>query len=395
MNLPSFFHKPSADLDFLDDWEYYLPIRVPILLESMLCDANLSEKDRADLKTFTEMLEERFHYDYHKPLRELKNDFVPFDPDHDTIRERQFTENELEEKRIRIYRSIRQLLQFGNYTELLPEQLAECLKLQPIGGLSVHVDTTEFDEFHVYYRGTRVKTETERFLFFWKQTRQVTIFNRVFVLARFKKEYGGRLIVKIFKEVPVENIKIVAPKVKLGMPIFDQLKIGGTVFSSLATTLYKLFVAVTLSWVLFAIVLGGLLIAASKGIFSFLGSKTKYMHRFSSSLYYRSLSNNRAAIIALIDAAEEQETKETLLAYYVLFKHHDTGLSLEEINREVESWIEKEFNLRFRFEVDDAVRKLREKNIIQSENQLYRVFDLPETLRRLDETWDGLRSCQT
>ncbi len=358
----------------------------------MLRSPRFSEREKAAWETLRTMLLERFHYDYHRRLLELKNDFVPFDPDRDTIREPDFSAAELDEKRLRVYQAVQNLLEIGNYTELLPEQLGECLKLQPVGGLSVHVDTDEFEEFHVYYRGVRKQEETERLLFLWNRTRLVTLLNRVFVLARFREKHGGRLIAKMFKEVPVENIKMIAPKVKLGMPIFDRLKIGGTVLSSLATTLYKLFVAVTLSPILFAIVLGALVIATIKGIFSFLGSKTKYLHVFSSNLYYRSLSNNLAAFTALVDAAEEQETKETLLAYYLLDSHRDTGLTLEELNREAEQWVEKEFDFRFRFEVDDAVRKLREKEIVRCDGDVYRVYDLPETLRRLDETWDGFHS---
>lgn len=402
MKLPSFFvRRAEAELGFLEQKEYYLPIRTNVLLQKMLQDERLTESDRTDLRIFLMLLEDRFHYEFHKTLLAIKDDFVPFDPDRDTVCEPEIRPDVLQEKRLRIYQSVQNLLRVGNYIELTPEQLGECLKLQPVGGLSVHVDTEEFEEFHVYYRGLRHRTETETVFFLWKRTRPVIALNRVFVLARAQNreldhDYSGQLVIKIFKDVSVENLKIIAPKVKLGMPFFDRLKIGSTVFGSLATTVYKIFVAVTLSPILFAIVLSGLIIAAFKGLMSFMSSKTKYMHVYSSNLYYRNLSNNKAALTSLVDAAEEQETKETILAYFILFVQRDRDHTLETLNREVERWIEEQFGFHFQFEVDDAVRKLREKNLLQSflghAEEIYKVYNMRTTLKRMDEAWDAFHS---
>ena len=386
--------------DFLKRSEHFIPYRIDVLLEEMLRDPRLRAEYRHSFRDLRRLLADRFHFEYYAVLESLKSDFVPFDADRETLWEPEFSEEELDRMRIRLYDSIRDVLRIGNYVELTREQLDECLKMQPIGSLSVHVDLEDdFDDFHVYYRGIREREETENYFFLWKRTRPTLFLNRVFVLARFKRNNNrGRVLVKMFKDVAVENIKIIAPKVKLGMPIFDRLKIGGTVLGSLVTPISKLIFAFALSWIYFLLILAGLLFAAFKGIMSFMNSKTKYLHVFSSSLYFRNLSNNRAALTSLVDAAEEQEIKEALLGYFILFINPDREMSMQELDEAAERWIEERFGHRLDFEVDDAVRKLAEKDLIfvskkfddsGADREVFAVHDLPEALRRLDEAWDN------
>ncbi|MDR1494197.1 MAG: DUF3754 domain-containing protein [Planctomycetaceae bacterium] len=361
----SLFRQPTTAPEFLESREQFLPFRAEILLERMLRDSRLNDEERQLLSRLRQTLSEKFHAEYHTLLESLKQDFVPFDPDCETLAEPEYSAEELQTIQLRLYANIRRVLQIGNYRELTREQLEECLELQPIGGLSVSVDVDDFDEFHVYYRGIRKQEEVEKVLFFLKRTRWITLLKRVFVIARFKQKYGGRLLMKMFKDVPVENIKIIAPKVKLKMPVFDRVKIGGSVLGSLITPLSKLIFAFTFSWIYFFVILIGLTIAAVKGILSFLNSKTKYMHRFSSNLYFSNLSNNGAALTTLLDAAEEQEVKETLLSYYILLVSPNCELTLQELDANTENWLEEQFHHCLDFEVNDAVRKLSEKNFIE------------------------------
>ena len=397
MNFPFPIFRPQPVIPtFLEDLEHFLPIRVDVLMEHFLRDSRLEDAERENLRFLRRLLADRFHYEYHGTLEAMKNDFVPFDPDCETLCEPEYTDGQLREIGTQLYESIRNVLQIGNYRKLAPEQFAECLTLQPIGGLSVHVDTGDFDKFHVYYRGIRHREETERFLFFWKFTRPVVSLNRVFVIARFKPENGGRILVKMFKDIPVENIKIIAPKVKLGMPIFARVKIGGSVAGSLITPISKIVLAFT-SWFYFLIILCGLLIAAFKGTMSFLNSRTKYMQLYSSSLYYRNLSNNTAALTTLLDAAETQELKETLLGYFILYLNRDRDMTLEELDEATERWIAEQFDHRFDFEVGDAIRKLTKIELVRTRERpsgqlAYRVCGLPEALVQLDKTWDEFNS---
>ncbi|MBR5627051.1 MAG: DUF3754 domain-containing protein [Thermoguttaceae bacterium] len=390
------------NLKFLDEREYFIPIRTEVLLDRILADTRLSSTERENFRILTEMLSNRFHFEYYKSLQEIKKTFVPFDPDREMLWEPDLSDQEKQEYGITLINKLRELLKLGNFTQLSQEQLNQCLHMQPYGGLSVSVDTSDFSEFNVFYRGIRKGERRFPKWKFWKrQPVETVILKRVYVIACYKQEQGGNVIIKLFKDVPVENIKIIAPKVHLGLPVFDRVKIGGTVFGGLITSAYKLFVAAALSWVLFIMVLAGFLLALLKGVFGFMNSRTKYMQIYSSSLYDKSLSNNNGALTSLIYMVEEQEIKETLLAYYILYVEKDQNYTIPELDKAIETWLARQFNINVDFEIGDALRKLIEKDIIKQDaaetaghtsREILKVFDLPETLRRLDEAWDHFYS---
>lgn len=75
----------SDDLEFLNIREKYIPIRVNVLLDRILGDHNLTEGEQEQFKTFTQMIGQRFHFDFFQETENLQNCFVPFDPDCDTV----------------------------------------------------------------------------------------------------------------------------------------------------------------------------------------------------------------------------------------------------------------------------------------------------------------------
>lgn len=401
--------KTTIAPDFLEKREHFIPYRFGVLLDRLTSGAMFSTDEQESLRRLAEMIQLRFHFDFHADLTALRDAFTLFDPDRDTLFEPEYTKDELNLKAEELLRRVARLLGDCNFVRLSEERLNKALSLQPLGGLSVKVDTDEFSLFHVYYRGVRKGTRAFPKWQFWRrnQTREATLLKKVFVLARGQKESGGQIILKMFKNVPVENLKIVAPKITLSLPIFDRLKIGGTVLGGLAMTGYKLAVAAALSTWLFVIVLCGFILALLKGVFGFLNSRTKYMQRCSSSLYYQNLSNNASAITSLVIMAEEQEIKETLLAYAVLAAKRDGAMTESALDTAVERWLFDEFGYDVDFEVHDGLRKMREKNILieepaskesapsetknlGQEEKRYRAAPFPDALRAMDADWDHL-----
>lgn len=378
--------KTPPNLDFLDAREHFLPVRFEVIRDTLLAEQGFSDTERQSMETLARMLREHYHHDYHGELLALKAAFAPFNPDRETVWEPEFSPAEEEACRERLIRGVRHLLGVSNYRVLTEAQFNECLKLQPFGGLSVTVDTHAFQEFHVYYRGVRQTQRTDTLFYLWRRTRDVQEMKRVFVLARYKEAYGNKMLAKLFRDVPVENLKIIAPEVRLGLPIFDRFKIGGSVFGGVFTALYKLVFAATVSVWVFLGFLFFFIVALVKGVLGFFNSRTKCLQVYSSSLYHQNLSNNVGAINSLVDQAEDQEVKEAFLAYAFLYLHRDERLTEAELDTRVERWLEARFGFGMDFEVDDALRKLREKGILQSETEadgsvIYRVQE-PAALGR-------------
>ncbi len=377
--------------------EHFIPLRKTVLLSELLKDPRFCDEERDRIEKIGLLLAHRYHFEYLVLLQDLLDNFAPFDPDSDTIGEPELTDEVRRDKGSDLIADLQELAEICNFTRFTTEEFNEILKLQPQGGLSVQVALDDFQSFSVFYRGVRpCSISCSKWWWFWKRNKQIEtqMFSRVFIAAQLKNENNGNVIVKLFKDITKENLKIVAPKVKLCMPIFDRFKIGGTVSAGLFPSVIKLFSAAALSWWVFFVVLFGCCSAAVKAVFSFFNSKTKYMQIYSSSLYFQNLSNNSGAITAMMEMAERQEIQETVLGWFFLYLYRETPLTEKELDEKIERWFKEKFAMDFDFESDDALRKLSEKEIIQvhqggsDEKPRYSVYDPLETLRRLDKTWD-------
>lgn len=398
--------ETGEPLSFLDDRERFLPVPTPLILRHVLQDPRLSDAERGQLETLFFMTQARFRFEFLERIEQLKILYDPFDPDRDTLPLREVPEEEREEQAAKLREGFRKLLIDGNYVELSRAELVACLELDSFCGLSIGVELDQYKDLHVFYRGLGEEDRPSRFGFLpWREkARKVRVFKRVALLVRTVEEGKDVIYMKLFKGVVLEDLKMLTPQVQIQMPVFAKFKIGSTVAGSLFAPALKLVMAAAFSTLLFVIVLAGCIGALVKGVFSFLSSKTKYMQTLSSSLYFQNLANNTSALARLVDAAEAEEAKEMLLAYFILYAERDRDYTMEELDQRVEEWVFEQFDERVDFEVDDAVRKLVQKDLMvervvpppaageapqSAARRILKVWDLTTTLRRLDEWWDN------
>ena len=275
------------------------------------------------------------------------------------------------------------------------DQIVSCVELQTSTGLTVQADLEEYEEVRAFYRGIRQQWRYRRDrLRPWKRIGQeIHTLSRAALLIRLKRD-PDHVLLKLFKNVVAEDLEMILPQVRICMRWLDMLKIGSSAAGGVATAGWKAFTAAILSpWVFLVVILGfgGALV---KAIFSFFASRTSYMHRLASNLYFQNLANNRSVLALLVESAEAEEAKEILLAYSTLYVERDQEYTIQQLDRRVEGWLRDRLNREIDFEVDDAVEKLVEKGLV-IERQLadgrrvLKVYDLPSSLRRLDEAWDN------
>jgi hypothetical protein len=392
----------DATLDFLETRERFLPIQASAILERAVEDTRLSGEERDRFRTLFKMVQARFHFEFLDQVEQLKVLYDAFDPDRDTVPLRDLSPQAREAQFHELKERFQALLIEGNYVQLSREQLVACLELPSVLGLAVRVNLDEYKDLEVFYRGLGEDERRARlgFLPWQKRVRKVQVFKRVALLVRTVEKGEDVVYLKLFKNVVLEDVKMIAPRVRIRMQVFDKLKVGSTVVGGLAAPLLKLVMAAAFNTMLFIVVLGGCIGAFMKGVFGFLTSKTKYMQTLSSHLYFQNLANNVSVLTRLVDAAEAEEAKELLLAYFLLYVERNRDYTEEELDRRVEEWLLVEFSLNVDFEVADAVRKLQEKRLMVERpaegpsaapgpRRVLKVCDLPTALRRLDESWDN------
>jgi hypothetical protein len=220
----------------------------------------------------------------------------------------------------------------------------------------------------------------------------------------------GSTIIKLFQNVPKADLEMLFPNSKVRMKTIDKLIIGvpaavsGTIVVATKLGASLILVASVLAfWMglkenepriqqqhLIALgaglgALGGFLF---RQINKFKNRKIRFMKALSENLYFKNLDNNAGVFYHLIDAAEEEEFKEAVLAYYFLLTTKQ-DLTKHQLDDRIEKWFEDKWNCSIDFEIDDAMKKLEQLELISRDGDTLRCKPLLEAKRRLDDIWDN------
>jgi hypothetical protein len=312
-----------------------------------------------------------------------------------------------------VARSFEQLLLDANYQEMPRERIVACTEFQANRNIIVRASFADYADLRVFYRGVRHETRTWRPWFApWRgKDETVHVFARLALLVRLVQRQPEALFLKLFKNVVAEDLEMLLPYVRIRMKLFDQLKIGTSVVGGVATASWKFWTAAVLSpWLLLAVGFG-FAGTCVKGVTDFVASKTRYIHKLTTSLYFQNLANNSSMLAHVIDSAEAEQCKELLLAYFLLYVERDRDYTREQLDRRAEQWLAAEFGVTVDFDISAAVEKLVDKELVVQKPRrvdlsppgpgakvldsapsvaapALKVYDLPSSLRRLDEAWE-------
>ena len=109
----------------------------------------------------------------------------------------------------------------------------------------------------------------------------------------------------------------------------------------------------------------------------------------SDNVYYRNVNNNSGIFNYIIGEAEEQDWKEALLAYYGLLTAK-APLRREALGARVEELLTRRFGVGAAFEVDGALARLRDLDLLCEAGGGFSVPPLTDALARLEKAWAKL-----
>jgi hypothetical protein len=288
----------------------------------------------------------------------------------------------------------------ANYQEMAREQIVACTEFQANRNITVKASFSDYADLRIFYRGVRHESRSYRaWHSVWRGKEEtVHVFARLALLVRLRTREPGSVFLKLFKNVVAEDLEMLLPYVRIRMKLFDRLKIGTSVVGSLATASWKAWTAAVLSpWVL-AAVGAGFAGACVNGVTNFVASKTRYIQKLTSSLYFQNLANNQSMIAHVIDSAECEQCKELLLAYFLLYVERDRDFNREQLDRRAEQWLSQHFGVAVDFDISRVVQTLLDKELVAevchprptaaAGGAVLKVYDLPSALHRLDEAWE-------
>lgn len=317
----------------------------------------------------------------------------------------------------------------ANFTEIETGDLDRAFTEHSLMKVRLAVDLEVVGKIMLFRRGESImRRRVPVWLGLRRKTIEFTGYAKVLVYATFKDAdhfagtnldrlpfRPGSTIVKLFQNVPRDDLEMVFPNVQVRMRLIDKLLIGiPAAISGIIVIVTKLLTSLVLLLLLLAFWVGmsekpveidqtalvsiGVGLAAFGGyavrqVTKFKNRKIVFMKALSENLYFRNLDNDAGVFYHLLDAAEEAECIEAVLAYHFL-RAAASPLTPAELDRRVEDWLAKRWDARVDFEVHDGLRKLRELFlVVEDEHSRLTAVDLTEAKRRMDEVWDSQFDC--
>lgn len=391
-----------------EEVENFIPLRKADLRRRLIDDPILTAAQREQLEQFCRLLEAAVHYDYAQLLGQLKDAYAPFDPDADTIRERTLPAAQRDERADDFFDAFIDMVARANYQNVPHTQLDEALAQASAFGVNLVVDLGVFQRLEIFARGNAVvKRRLPRTWLRWaSRAVEVPVYQRLALVFRLKQHprLGGQvdtdtIYLKLFKDIPQPDLEMLLPGTQVRMTWLDQGKIVLPTLSGLGLAAHKIATGValfTLSSVYGALALlglvGGTLGYGVRSFFAYLNTKEKYQLSLTRSLYFQNLDNNAGVMFRLLDDAEDQEFREAILAYFLLWKHGGRqGWTVEQLDRAAEEFLMQSCAVQVDFEVSDALHKLAAMKLVEPVAGVrWRALELDEALATLDATWDAI-----
>jgi hypothetical protein len=395
------------------DREHFIPLRKSDLVELLCRDKQLPVQEREPFRQFCILVSSVFHFEYLKQLEELKDAYAPFDPDADTRELKPaLTPDEKNKSRDQLFDKFTALMERANFKRLTREEIEGYLgAVSTDWGINMDVDLALFERLEMFARGDVVGTRSRRQWWkLWKYEEiKVPLYQRLVLILKLKPNKRldrdintESVFLKVFKDFPKMDVDMLLPGARVKMTRLDKALIVYPLLTGIGMLLYKV------GEDIYEKVAGGAALAAGlaglawwglagaiggygyKSYYSYSVKKQNYNLRLTKSLYYRSLDNNKGVLMRLLDEAEEQECRETFLAYYCLWRYAPPqGWTSEQLDDYVELYLEQHANLKVDFEIGDALAKLERLKIVYQSGNAYRAVPIDKALEMLDWTWDN------
>lgn len=385
------------------DREAFIPYRRTDLIELCIEDGKLDPSEVQKFRDFCEILMAYYHFKLHRTLENLKDDFAPFNPDADTKPRLTPTKAQLRTKQSNLVQEFEGVLQQANYSRLTETALQQAFEEDSLVPLDTSVDFNDFENSLIYYRGDKPVTVTTKQFYIRTVEQTFDMYERVVILLKFKDEdyfvaqgkkidnfnfTPGKMYLSLYKNIPKFDLELLFPNINVRMTLKDRLLFGvpavGAAVPVILRVLPSFGLVIGILWLVifgpsavtqalnaneenlrnFYPVLTALLTAvialggfAFKQYNSYKNKRIKFQKDVTDTLFFRNLENNAGVFHGIIDAAEEEETKEIILVFYHLLTHPEP-LTPDELDNRIEEWFEEQFDTQVDFDIGKTIGNL-------------------------------------
>lgn len=393
----------------LECWgrEHYIPMK-PQELIAFLVQIHGNDARKDALKKLFLRLIVLTHQQYRSHHEQLVSLYHRFDPDVDVMPSQLIDAGKSDPKQLdlecrALFGEISNSLEYANYRRLRPRELQQALNVASHWGVRLKIRFSSFRRLEVYGRGDIIVKRWKRDLHrFWRLREvDVPIYQRLVVVFRTKELQSlpelldpDCVHVRMFKNIPKLDVDMMLPGSQIKLGWMDTGKIGlptlwGVLLlaSKLARSIWLLAMLGAIKFFSSFLVVIAIVIASAfygvKSTFSYITAKRRYQLNVARNLYYQNLDNNLGALLRLVEEAEQQESCEAILAYYVLLNSKTGCLNAEEIDALAETILHSLTGIEIDFDVNDALRDLSAIGLVRLTSEGWRAIAIEDAMDRV------------
>ena len=398
--------------------DHFIPLRPEELVRKLGDEPSVTIFEREQFRALCELVEATIHNEFRVRLARLKADYAIFNPDDDSSSPKPVSESichqsqcrdELSDaqrsKRCRkLCEEFHSLLMRANYRRLPREEIEEAIQSPSQTGLRLQLNLKLFELLEIYVRGNcELARHTRSWRRLW-QEKAATVpgYRRLAIIFRLRErsaEMGPldtrSVVLKLFKDIPQEDIETLLPGANIRMGLFEQARIVVPTLSGVGLTVLKLLkgaaavaFASIYGLIAFLSLVTGAIGYAVKSFYSYLQTREKHQLCLTRNLYYQNLDNNAGVIYHLLAEAEEQEFREIVLAWWLLWHGGLGGATKEQLDEAAEDWLKRRCGISADFEIADALEKLARLGLAIQNSGRWRAVGIEQALEALDRAWD-------
>lgn len=410
-----------------DELDEFIPIRKSDLIGALAeqgAFASAAGREKFDL--LCRMLAAIYHYEYFELLDRLRNDYYYFSPDiapHAAI-----DREKVDRCYADLIQSLEKVLSDANFKDAPHAEIDHAHRRRTVLRVEVKAPLSDFREVRFYRRGRHIE-QFEVVEWFGLRRRKVEaeVYDDVVLLVAMKphdeigsrrelrslerrKIVPGSVLLKYFRNIASSDLYALFPNVRVVMSNRDKLVLGIPAIVGGIPIILKIIATITVLFLVIGFYMGAnaavadkdmeTAIAALTGLVALggfaMGQWLKYQRRslkyrleLTDNIYYRNINNNAGIFDYLVGAAEEQECKEALLAYYFL-REASSAPTPDELDGRIESWLRKTFGLDLDFKVENALARLERLGLLRREAGRLFVPPLEGAIAQLRRNWADL-----
>ncbi|MEM7479316.1 MAG: DUF3754 domain-containing protein [Planctomycetota bacterium] len=386
--------------------ENFLPLHTKDLIDYLALHPQLPMDQRLDFVELSKLIPALLHHRYRQRFETTTHLYAPLDPDRDRLLRSVPVGKERDRLAEELFDDLAQTLEDANYHKLSPQDIQNALNASSKWGVRMRVGFRSLRRLEVYGRGLAIGKRNFRNWksFFRLEQLEVPLYQRLVVVFRVHENAQSsehdpqRVYLRMFKNVPQQDIDMMLPATGVQMTWLDHSRIVVPSLYAIAITFWR-FVRNVMLLAFFGVfkslaLLVFALFAIGYGLKSMFTSRfatqQKYMLSMTQSLYYQNLDNNLGVLLRLLEEGEQQEAGEAILAYFVAaLVFQGRPIDLDTLDLECERILREACGIEVDFDVHRTARTLAELGVLRLDLDGWRAVEMRHALAELNGNWDA------